>query len=75
MVMLPHSQGNKGGVGVHFNLYHSSLCFVNSHLSAHMEEVDKRNHEYKQIMERMAFPMANFSYDIVHHEWEYFNYN
>ena len=35
--------GNKGGVAVHFNLFHSSLCFVNAHLPAHMEEVDKRN--------------------------------
>ena len=36
-------QGNKGGVGVRFNLYHSSLCFVNCHFAASMEEVEKRN--------------------------------
>ena len=36
-------QGNKGGVGIHFNVFHSSFCFINTHFSAHMEEVDKRN--------------------------------
>ena len=36
-------QGNKGAVAVHFNLYHSSLCFVNGHLPAHAEELEKRN--------------------------------
>ena len=36
-------QGNKGGVGIHFNVFHSSFCFVNTHFSAHMEEVEKRN--------------------------------
>lgn len=66
--MITQPQGNKGGVGVHFNLYHTSLCFVNTHLSAHMEEVEKRNQEYKLIMDKMMFPMLNFSYDIVHHE-------
>ena len=62
-------QGNKGGVGVHFNLYHSSLCFVNSHLSAHMEEVEKRNGEYFNIINKMIFSTSDFPYDIVHHEY------
>ena len=61
-------QGNKGGVGVHFNLYHSSLCFVNTHLSAHMEEVEKRNSEFAYIMNKMTFTTNDFPYDIVHHE-------
>ena len=42
--IVPGLQGNKGGVGARFNLFHSSLCFVNCHFAASMEEVDKRNH-------------------------------
>ena len=41
--LLLSPQGNKGAVAVHFNLYHSSLCFVNGHLPAHAEELEKRN--------------------------------
>ena len=36
-------KGNKGGVAIRFNVYHSSMCFVNCQLAASMEDVDKRN--------------------------------
>ncbi len=53
---------------MHFNLYHSSLCFINTHFSAHMEEVDKRNQEFAHIMNKMLFTTPVTPYDIVHHE-------
>ena len=47
--------GNKGGVAVRMNLYDTSLCFVCSHLSAHLEESDRRNQDFREINARIHF--------------------
>lgn len=51
--------GNKGAVGVSFQLNEARMCFVNSHLAAHTKEVALRNDNYNNIMQRMQF-----AYDI-----------
>lgn len=47
--------GNKGGVGVSFQLNDTVLCFVSSHFAAHVNEVEKRNADYDEIVRKIEF--------------------
>lgn len=47
--------GNKGGIGISIKLNESCICFINSHLAAHQNEVERRNEDYNEIMRRMQF--------------------
>lgn len=52
--------GNKGGVAARFQLYDTNICCVCCHLSAHEQNLEKRNAEYRAIMERVVFnPMSD----------------
>ena len=50
--------GNKGAVGIRFNLYNSSICFVNCHLAAHQHNSAGRNSDYQNICARLLFQDA-----------------
>eukprot|EP01012_Entosiphon_sulcatum_P055096 TRINITY_DN7653_c0_g1_i1.p1 TRINITY_DN7653_c0_g1~~TRINITY_DN7653_c0_g1_i1.p1 ORF type:complete len:709 (+),score=131.61 TRINITY_DN7653_c0_g1_i1:819-2945(+) len=42
--------GNKGGIGLSFKLYRTTICLITAHLAAHMGGVDKRNKNFQQLL-------------------------
>lgn len=50
--------GNKGAVGIRFQFYSSSFCFVCSHLTAGQCQVKERNEDYREITQKLSFPMV-----------------
>eukprot|EP00474_Spongospora_subterranea_P009019 CRZ09477.1 hypothetical protein [Spongospora subterranea] len=67
--------GNKGGIGVRFDLYDSSFCVLNSHLSAHQNNVPARNDNFRDITEKLKFStptergLRGESYSIEQHDY------
>ncbi|KAI4324388.1 hypothetical protein L6164_023932 [Bauhinia variegata] len=51
--------GNKGGVGLRIRVYDRIMCFVNCHLAAHLEAVNRRNADFDHIYRNMAFSRSS----------------
>ncbi|XP_068249219.1 inositol polyphosphate 5-phosphatase OCRL isoform X1 [Palaemon carinicauda] len=49
--------GNKGAVSVRMDLHSTSICFVNAHMAAHMDELERRNEDHDCILTRTCFHM------------------
>ncbi|CAL8342666.1 unnamed protein product [Arctogadus glacialis] len=47
--------GNKGGVSVRLSFYGHSLCFLNCHLAAHMQNATERLDEFEHILDTQTF--------------------
>ncbi|XP_061947810.1 type I inositol polyphosphate 5-phosphatase 12-like isoform X2 [Populus nigra] len=47
--------GNKGGVGLRIRVLDRIMCFVNCHLAAHLEAVNRRNADFDHIFRNMSF--------------------
>ncbi|KAJ6289560.1 hypothetical protein OIU76_025390 [Salix suchowensis] len=47
--------GNKGGVGLRIRVLDRIMCFVNCHLAAHLEAVNRRNADFDHIFRNIAF--------------------
>jgi hypothetical protein len=46
--------GNKGGIGISFNIGKTSFCFLTAHLAAHQNYMDRRTVEFAKISREMA---------------------
>lgn len=60
--------GNKGGVGVSFQLNETFLCFINAHLAAHVQEFERRNEDHDEILRRMQFNEGFRTRSILEHD-------
>uniref|UniRef100_A0A914ZV98 Inositol polyphosphate-related phosphatase domain-containing protein n=1 Tax=Parascaris univalens TaxID=6257 RepID=A0A914ZV98_PARUN len=66
-IQLISRMGNKGGVAISMQMNDSRVCFVNSHMAAGNEELDKRNQDYREISQ-MRFEATNkslFDHDVI----------
>ncbi len=46
--------GNKGGIGICFDIGKTSFLFVNAHLAAHQKAAEKRNAEFARISKELV---------------------
>ncbi|CAD5111163.1 DgyrCDS500 [Dimorphilus gyrociliatus] len=60
--------GSKGAVSVRFEIGQTSICFVNSHLTAHLQHVNERIRDYDDIIETQTFKNST---NILDHDYIY----
>jgi phosphatidylinositol-bisphosphatase len=54
---LGGATGNKGGVGIRFRFYASTMAFVCAHFAAGQHQVSDRNADFAEISKKLIFPM------------------
>lgn len=64
---IAHVVGNKGAVAIRFNYNATSFCFVGSHLAAHQEKVEDRNHDFVEILKGLEMGENHYSVDTQFH--------
>uniref|UniRef100_A0A1A8P4M1 Phosphatidylinositol 4,5-bisphosphate 5-phosphatase A n=1 Tax=Nothobranchius rachovii TaxID=451742 RepID=A0A1A8P4M1_9TELE len=47
--------GNKGGISARMSVFGHSVCFLNCHLPAHMENSDQRMEDFESILQQQQF--------------------
>ncbi|GES89205.1 type II inositol 1,4,5-trisphosphate 5-phosphatase isoform X3 [Rhizophagus clarus] len=58
--------GNKGGVAIRFRFYDSYLCFMNCHLAADPNGLERRNQDYMDLCQRLTFPINTENYSTLY---------
>ncbi|CAB4412155.1 unnamed protein product [Rhizophagus irregularis] len=58
--------GNKGGVAIRFRFYDSYLCFMDCHLAADPNGLERRNQDYMDLCQRMTFPINTENYSTLY---------
>lgn len=58
--------GNKGAVSIRLSIYGCSVCFVNSHLSAHENMLKDRVDDYNDIIKAQVFHVPEQSHIFYH---------
>ncbi|OIT01920.1 PREDICTED: type I inositol polyphosphate 5-phosphatase 12-like isoform X2 [Nicotiana attenuata] len=56
---LGRAIGNKGGVGLRLRVFDRIMCFVNCHLAAHLDAVNRRNADFDHIYRTMSFTRSS----------------
>ncbi|KFK37212.1 hypothetical protein AALP_AA4G228500 [Arabis alpina] len=51
--------GNKGGVGLRIRVFDRIMVFINCHLAAHLEAVNRRNADFDHIYKTMSFSRSS----------------
>ena len=59
MVVLNQFLLLQGGVGLRLRIYDRIMCFVNCHLAAHLEAVNRRNADFDHIYRNMVFSRSS----------------
>lgn len=55
--------GNKGGVVIRFNIHSTSICFICTHLAASRNNVEARNSDFHNILEKsLLLPLSDEYY-------------
>lgn len=56
---------------IRFKFHQTSFCFINCHLNPFLEEIEKRNQDFNEIINRAVFKCGDKSFHIKDHDLVY----